>query len=386
MISFLIRFERKYIMIMLATFCSLSMNAQSTLDYVDFHLEQSPGNPLQNTIMLQTNYIVIDTTSYQNYTLTSNSSCTYGSMNSLAYYAVNPTAPSGFEASNIYITYQVPARHYYISNLIGVYDNGYDFSYYEPCQFNPVFYIEQREEFNDPLTMVEYPISIGDFFTDSAYSAYIQGQGGCIDPYDINSEIFSTLSAVVTGKVLNTGGLITPCASYDSVYFIRRIIVADEQRTVHTTGIDSLSWIDTTYYESYRIKTTNTIGILKGHPYFLFDQKIIERTKYFPDTLQTSDTVAWFYYRDPLLSILENQSSETAIMLSPNPTNGQIRLYLPAEFVAPETIEIFNSLGQLRSRQEFQPMLDLSPYPDGLYFVVVSSANGERVAGRAVKQ
>jgi len=362
-------------------------NAQSTLNYQDFHLSPSPGNPSQYTIILNTNFINIDTINYQNYTLTSTSACTYGFMNSLALYSMNPIAPSGLQASNIYITYQMPSRTYYISDQTGLYYNGEDFSYYMSCQNGPVFYIDYRTEYSDPERMISYPIHPGLSFIDSAYYEYLNHYGGCFSPTQMYSSLHITGSSSIIGKFLNVGKLTTPCATYDSVYFVRRILFSDEERNVHTSGMDSLfNFIDTSFIEKYKIKTTNIIGIAKNHFYILFDEKFIETSKYFPDSTYASTTISRFYFRDPSANI-ETINDFTTFKVIPNPANKEINLQIPQQFGQPKSLEIFNCIGQLQKiRTKEFANIDISSLTSGLYFIVLTNSENERIISKIIKE
>jgi hypothetical protein len=327
--------------------CLNLVNAQSELNYPDFHLSPSPGNPSQNTIILFTNFITIDTVSYQNYTLSSTSICTYGSYNSLAYYIMNPTTPTGLGASNIYITYQVPARKYYISDVSGIYDNGYDFSYYMSCQLGPVFYIYERTVYSEPERMISYPVHPGLTFIDSSYYSYISNSGGCQDPAQLNTSLSSSGKSLILGKGLNVGKLTTPCATYDTVYFIRRTLFTDEERHIHMSGMDTaFHYFDSSYTEKYKIKTTNIIGIARNHHYILFDENVIENRKYFPDTTLSVDTISRFFYRDPSASI-ETINNILSISLYPNPTHQSATLQFNNPQNENHTLTLYNTYGQL---------------------------------------
>ena len=70
----------------------------------------------------------------------------------------------------------------------------------------------------------------------------------------------------------------------------------------------------------------------------------------------------------------------------PNPTSTSFSIQLPPGFGTLEKLEIFNSVGQMVRRYKTVENVDLSGFPDGLYFVVVSNEDGERVTGRVVKE
>jgi hypothetical protein len=76
----------------------------------------------------------------------------------------------------------------------------------------------------------------------------------------------------------------------------------------------------------------------------------------------------------------------SAFTLSPNPTSHTFSIHLPETFSNPETLELFNSLGQMVGRFDRVENVDISGYPSGLYFVVVTGEDGQRMTGRVVKE
>jgi hypothetical protein len=74
------------------------------------------------------------------------------------------------------------------------------------------------------------------------------------------------------------------------------------------------------------------------------------------------------------------------VQLYPNPTASTFSIHLPPTFSNPEKLEIFNNLGQMVGRFDRVENIDISGFPSGLYFVVVTGEDGERMAGRVVKE
>lgn len=74
------------------------------------------------------------------------------------------------------------------------------------------------------------------------------------------------------------------------------------------------------------------------------------------------------------------------IIVFPNPTSTSFSVQLPPTFGTLEKLEIFNSVGQMVRRYKTVENVDMSGYPQGLYFVVVTGESGERVTGRVVKE
>ncbi len=363
---------KKLLFFTVFAFLTFQNFAQAPLHYQDFHLAPSPGTPSLNTIILVTNYINVDSVNYSTYNLTSTSPCTYGYMNGFAYCSKTTTP---IDSSNIYVLGPVPSKHYYISNQTGVYDDGNGNSYYMSCQLGLVWYTAYATSYSNSARILSYPVTPGATFSDSSYSTYRDNWGGCQDPGVINTSISSSFSSLIKGKVLSVGKLITPCATYDSVYFIRRILYSDEVRQVHTYGMDtSYHYIDTSYTEKYKIKTTNIIGIVKNHHYILFNEQIMESSKYFPNPTFTIDTFARFFYRDPSASISTNEEvPKTNVFPNPFSISTQISFDKTYQNLDLSIIDLQGKIIQQKSYHDCNKItLDRAGIANGFYFLRVS--------------
>ena len=91
----------------------------------------------------------------------------------------------------------------------------------------------------------------------------------------------------------------------------------------------------------------------------------------------------FYYYSDGTLSDKEPMHAGLKLDISPNPTNGLVRLNLEA----PAMIRIYNTQGEMVSSGEYQPnyMLHVSDLPSGLYFISARSEN-EQYVGRLIKE
>ncbi len=74
------------------------------------------------------------------------------------------------------------------------------------------------------------------------------------------------------------------------------------------------------------------------------------------------------------------------LSLSPNPTSGTIHMQIPEQFGFVKSIEIYNSMGQLQTRQSSETRLDISSYATGLYFVIATNDKGETLRAKVVKE
>ncbi|MEI6854435.1 MAG: T9SS type A sorting domain-containing protein, partial [Bacteroidota bacterium] len=83
-------------------------------------------------------------------------------------------------------------------------------------------------------------------------------------------------------------------------------------------------------------------------------------------------------------SIQENEFLD--LNLSPNPTSGPIHMQIPEQFGFVKSIEIYNSMGQLQTRQSSETRLDISSYATGLYFVIATNDKGETLRAKVVKE
>jgi len=82
----------------------------------------------------------------------------------------------------------------------------------------------------------------------------------------------------------------------------------------------------------------------------------------------------------------ENTKYPRSLSLSPNPTTGPIHMQFPQTFGQAKTLEIYNSLGQLLTRQTGETHLDISCYVAGLYFVIATNDKGETLSAKVVKE
>jgi len=85
---------------------------------------------------------------------------------------------------------------------------------------------------------------------------------------------------------------------------------------------------------------------------------------------------------------VENISSSISseLVIFPNPTSGALTLQLPQQFGNINSLEIYNTLGQLQETPEMHTDIDISTYKNGLYFFVVTNDKGERLSARVVKE
>jgi hypothetical protein len=86
------------------------------------------------------------------------------------------------------------------------------------------------------------------------------------------------------------------------------------------------------------------------------------------------------------LSLDNNIPALNEFYIFPNPTSTSFSIQLPPTFGTLEKLEIFNSVGQVVGRYKTVENVDISGFPCGLYFVVVTGEGGEKVTGRVVKE
>ena len=365
---------------------TLTSFGQDTLFYNDFHLQGLPAFPVQRFVFLHTSFVNVDTANFINYNLTSTEPCVPASMNTLTYRTLTPTTAFGDSASNIFTPFLFyPSHSLYISNANGVYYNGYDFSYCQSCMSGCIPYIGYKWEYSDPEMITNYPIYKGNVFNDSAYYTYNENIGGCVDPYALNTSRTGTSAYSISGKVINIGSLTTPCENYDTVFFIRRILLADKINQVHKIGMDSaFNFVDTTWTERFKVKTTNITGVTKNHNYILFNQSITETNKYLPDSTYTIDTFSLYFYKN-LSAGVEAINNDIKTSVFPNPTTTVLNISTNSK----EQLEI--TLYDLSSRKILQQTftntttLNTEQLAKGMYFYEVSCFDKLSRTSRIIK-
>jgi hypothetical protein len=88
-----------------------------------------------------------------------------------------------------------------------------------------------------------------------------------------------------------------------------------------------------------------------------------------------------YYYQNSNTGIRETQTG--TIILYPNPTDGSVHL---CGIAAGSFLRIYNSMGRLMKHEEITTeMVDLSEWPSGLYFLVISSKNGSKIKYPVIK-
>lgn len=70
----------------------------------------------------------------------------------------------------------------------------------------------------------------------------------------------------------------------------------------------------------------------------------------------------------------------------PNPTATTFSIQLPKTFGTLDKLEIFNTIGKMVGWYKKTENIDISGYPSGLYYIVVTGEGGERITGKVVKE
>jgi hypothetical protein len=102
-----------------------------------------------------------------------------------------------------------------------------------------------------------------------------------------------------------------------------------------------------------------------------------------------------YYLRNPtgntehcaiITDIAENKSKDN-VSVYPNPASDKINLQIPQQFVQTKTLEIFDCIGQLQLiRSEDFSEIDISSLAKGLYFIVLTNGDNERMVSKIIKE
>jgi hypothetical protein len=87
-----------------------------------------------------------------------------------------------------------------------------------------------------------------------------------------------------------------------------------------------------------------------------------------------------------ITSVKETAYLNKEAWISPNPATTHINLQLPPQFEQATKIEVYDRIGQLLLRMSYTAEVDVCSLSAGLYYLVVSNEDGERVTGRFVKE
>ena len=353
-------------------------NAQHSLTYDDFHLEPS-GTP-QSIVMLRGHYLEFDTLSFGHYTFISNDTCGAAEENTCDYNAMNPISTFGLDASNIFVSYQTAAKRYFISTNDGLFNNGYDYVVVDPCHGCAQTRIIERDDYMRPQRIMSYPWNENSQFIDSAWYFYTENQIGCVADYPNFTSRDADIKQRIEGKGMCVGTLVTPCRTFDTVYFIRRTIYSDikQQRLEHRTDTGGFVH-DTIIQESIHVKTYSTIGVVKGGRHLLFEQQVRLGVQEPPLYSTFSDTLVLYYDQDPSLG-MEVVAART-LRLYPNPVKDLLHIN---GIAGSKKIIVYNGMGMqvadyFINDQNPTQTLDVSMLAPGLYLLSLETREGKWV-------
>lgn len=195
--------------------------------------------------------------------------------------------------------------------------------------------------------------------------------------------------------------------SLQLVYRINSDTLADFG-TIEYSPDNGLTWInlitDTFYYQNYLYHFYPSRPILSGNNgdwhyltivindtgffHYNFGDTVLWRFTFITDSNQTSKP-GWMIDNINILDVweeVEEINTSRSILLSPNPTTHHIALQLPPQFGQADRILVYDRPGRLLMDMDYSPEVDVSSLAGGLYFVVVSNEDGERVTGRFVRE
>lgn len=97
--------------------------------------------------------------------------------------------------------------------------------------------------------------------------------------------------------------------------------------------------------------------------------------------------IIFLYHNDQINAINTNRNKGNQFLVTPNPTNGKIRIDLNSANLDKTNYSIFNLSGQLVTKGEFwgsTHQLDLSTLKSGLYLLYLSDINNETLATKKI--
>ncbi len=97
--------------------------------------------------------------------------------------------------------------------------------------------------------------------------------------------------------------------------------------------------------------------------------------------------VIFLYHNDQVNTINRNKSNSVQLLVTPNPTKGEVRIHLNSTNQCKTNYTIFNQSGQLETKGEFwgsTHQLDVSTLKSGLYLLYLSDINNKTMATKKI--
>lgn len=108
----------------------------------------------------------------------------------------------------------------------------------------------------------------------------------------------------------------------------------------------------------------------------------VDDIRFYSRPLNTDEINALFN-EDTYMSIPEN--GEYKIYIFPNPASDKVYIQLSGDFGKITSIEIYNCIGQFQETTFNTSEIDISTLPGGLYNIVITNNNGEKLTKKIIK-
>ncbi len=84
---------------------------------------------------------------------------------------------------------------------------------------------------------------------------------------------------------------------------------------------------------------------------------------------------------------ISDYAAKNEIVIYPNPSYDRINIQIPQCFGSPKGLEIFNCIGQLQlERTDNFTDIDINSLASGLYFIVLTNLDNERLTSKILKE
>jgi uncharacterized delta-60 repeat protein len=188
--------------------------------------------------------------------------------------------------------------------------------------------------------------------------------------YEMSDEYKSVL-LLSDGRILAAGEAQIPSGNTDFAFVL-----------FHPNGTIDSSFGTNGRFESVINGYDNLLQSL-----FQPDGKLLAIGFTYPSHYSTKSQWVIARYTGLAIGISQPNSSESTMLIYPNPANRRINLQIPQQFGQTKTLEVFDCFGQkqFEKTNDFTE-IDISSLTSGLYFIVLTNKDNERQTIKIIKE